>query len=136
MPNFGDRLRFAREEAGFSQTAFAEMCGVTMRSQRNYEKGERHPDALYLSKVAEADVDVLYVLTGQRNTVKTMSKRPPLDDRERLTLAAEVVTEGLADVGKNLPSRKLAELILAAYDLMADPIQSKDNVIQLIRKIA
>ena len=77
----------------------------------------------------------MYVLTGQRTPQKT-TKRPPLDDRERLALAAEVVTEGLADVGKKLPPRKLAELILAAYDLMADPVQSKDNVIQLIRKIA
>lgn len=35
-----------------------------MRSQRNYEKGERQPDAAYLAAVHAAGVDVLYVLTG------------------------------------------------------------------------
>lgn len=49
-----------------SQSHLAEICGVTMRSQRNYEKGERQPDAAYLAAIAAAGADVLYILTGQR----------------------------------------------------------------------
>lgn len=35
-------------------------------SQFNYEKGDRSPDATYLSAVAQKGVDVLYVVTGER----------------------------------------------------------------------
>ncbi|ASI69884.1 hypothetical protein BA022_15805 [Diaphorobacter nitroreducens] len=50
-----------------SQQALAEQCGVTARSQRNYESGERLPDAGYLAALPAAGVDVLYVLTGERS---------------------------------------------------------------------
>ncbi len=67
MPSIGDRLREVREQLGLSQQALADQCGVTMRSQRNYEKGERQPDAAYLAAIAAAGADVLYILTGQRS---------------------------------------------------------------------
>ncbi|GBL46234.1 hypothetical protein SFMTTN_2047 [Sulfuriferula multivorans] len=35
-------------------------------SQINYEKGERMPDAAYLSAIAAAGADVQYILTGLR----------------------------------------------------------------------
>lgn len=69
MPNFGERLRETREAMGLSQTAFAEMCGVGMRSQRNYEKGERSPDAEYMSALFRADIDIRYLLTGVRGEI-------------------------------------------------------------------
>ena len=50
-----------------SQQALAEQCGVSARSQRNYESGERLPDAGYLAALQAAGVDVLYVLTGKRS---------------------------------------------------------------------
>ena len=63
----GNRLREERERLGLSQPALADICGVTMRSQRNYEKGDRQPDASYLAAVSAAGADVLYILTGQRS---------------------------------------------------------------------
>ncbi len=66
MPEICDRLREAREALGLSQQALAERCGITARSQRNYESGERLPDAAYLAAIASAGADVLYILTGQR----------------------------------------------------------------------
>ena len=62
----GNRLREERERLGLSQPALADICGVTMRSQRNYEKGDRQPDASYLAAVSAAGADVLYILAGQR----------------------------------------------------------------------
>ncbi len=50
-----------------SQQEMADRCGVTMRSQRNYEKGERSPDAEYLAALAVMGVNVLQILTGQPN---------------------------------------------------------------------
>lgn len=66
MPNISDRLREARETLGLSQQALAEKCGITARSQRNYESGERSPDAAYLAAFAGLGADVTYVLTGER----------------------------------------------------------------------
>lgn len=67
MVSIGDRLREERKRTSLSQRAFAERGGVTEKTQVLYEKGERVPDAAYLEQVAAAGIDVLYVLTGQRN---------------------------------------------------------------------
>ena len=67
MPNFFDRLREERERLALSQQVLAEKCGVTARSQRNYESGERNPDSAYLAAIAAAGADVLYILTGERD---------------------------------------------------------------------
>ena len=66
MPEICDRLREVREALGLSQQALAERFGIILRSQRNYESGERLPDAAYLAAIAAAGADVLYILTGQR----------------------------------------------------------------------
>ncbi|MFJ3238310.1 helix-turn-helix domain-containing protein [Pseudomonas nitroreducens] len=51
---------------GLSQTDLATIGGVGKTTQINYEKGERSPDAAYLSAAASQGVDVLYVVTGQK----------------------------------------------------------------------
>jgi len=66
LPTIGNRLKLERERLGLSQTQLAEMCGVVLRSQRNYEKDERAPDATYLQALAAAGVDIGYVITGER----------------------------------------------------------------------
>lgn len=66
MPALSDRLREVRESLGLSQQALADKAGVTARSQRNYEVGERAPDATYLTALAAAGADVRYILTGNR----------------------------------------------------------------------
>ena len=64
---FSERLVEERNRLGLQQNEFADRVPVTPRSQRNYEKGEREPDASYLMAIAVIGVDVLYVLTGQRS---------------------------------------------------------------------
>lgn len=101
MPLFGERLLTERKRLELSQEGVAERCGVTLRSQRNYEKGERSPDADYLERLAAIGADVLYVLTGERST-----GMPP-------TLSAE--EQLLVDAYRALPVEKrkavLADLI-------------------------
>lgn len=60
-----ERLKQARKELGLSQQAMADRLGISLRSQQNYESGDRVPDATYLAAIAAVGVDVLYVLTGQ-----------------------------------------------------------------------
>jgi len=67
VPDISSRLREGREALGLSQQALAEKCGISARSQRNYESGERSPDADYLAAIAAAGFDVLYLLTGHRS---------------------------------------------------------------------
>ncbi|CAI8944476.1 hypothetical protein EMIT0P2_50255 [Pseudomonas sp. IT-P2] len=62
----GERLREERTRLGLNQDAFAQRGGITRNTQGSYEKGERNPDSAYLTAVAKAGVDVLYVLTGGR----------------------------------------------------------------------
>lgn len=64
------------------------------------------------------------------------TRETPLSDRARLAAAVVAVEEGLAELKRKLPPRKRAELILAAYDLMAEPEQTRDNVIRLVRAAA
>lgn len=73
MSTVGDRIKEERERLGLSQTDFADLGGVQKRAQINYEKGERSPDAAYLSAVAGHGVDVTYVLTGVRMDEATRS---------------------------------------------------------------
>ncbi|VVD78160.1 transcriptional regulator [Pandoraea fibrosis] len=52
---------------GLNQTDFGAAGGVKRDAQQNYENGTRRPDSLYLESIVELGVDVMYLLTGQRN---------------------------------------------------------------------
>lgn len=132
--SFFQRLKDARLNLGLNQTDFAQIGGVTKKTQMLYESGERAPDSTYLSAIAAAGADVLYILTGQRS--QPLPAAPPINDRARLAAAIEAVESGLAETKRRLPSKQKAELVLAAYDLMAQPNQSLDNVIRLVRLAA
>lgn len=66
MTTIGDRLKEERVRLGLSQTDLGAIGGVGKTTQINYEKGERSPDAAYLSAAAAHGLDVLYVLTGKK----------------------------------------------------------------------
>lgn len=66
MPTISDRLIESRKTIGLSQQALADHVGISARSQRNYESGDRSPDADYLAALVGLGMDVLYILTGQR----------------------------------------------------------------------
>ncbi|WP_172830388.1 helix-turn-helix domain-containing protein [Ralstonia solanacearum] len=63
----GGRLRAERKRLGHSQSKFAELAGIHKNAQGNYESDLRRPDADYLVQIAEAGVDVLYVLFGEHS---------------------------------------------------------------------
>jgi transcriptional regulator with XRE-family HTH domain len=64
----GARLREERERLGLNQEGFGQLGGVRKQAQLLYEKDERKPDSDYLVAVAAAGVDVLFVLTGRRQS--------------------------------------------------------------------
>ena len=46
----------------------AEIGGVSLRSQQQYEKGNVAPTTDYLTRLYEAGFDVVYLITGKRST--------------------------------------------------------------------
>ncbi|MDN4591241.1 transcriptional regulator [Xenophilus aerolatus] len=66
--HFGARLREERKRLRMNQTEFAGLAALTNYAQLSYEKGTRSPDAKYLQAIATHGVDVLYLLTGARQT--------------------------------------------------------------------
>ena len=104
MPNFSERLRTERERLELSQQGLAEKCGVTARSQRNYESGERNPDSVYLAAIAAAGADVLYILTGQRSGVAAAAPvaAEPAAQLSRRALAVSQNYEATSEEGKKI----------------------------------
>lgn len=63
---FSARLKEVRQALTWTVDQFAEVQGVSKRTQTAYENGERVPDAEYLFRLAHSlHVDVAYLLTGE-----------------------------------------------------------------------
>jgi transcriptional regulator with XRE-family HTH domain len=77
--SIGARMREERERLGLSQSAFAELGGVSLRAEQDWERGVSSPKADFLAVAVGHGVDVFYVLTGQRISVTTNS----LSEEER-----------------------------------------------------
>lgn len=65
--NFGARLAEERKRLGLKQAEFADLVGTDVPKQSLYETGKRELRADYLARLAETEVDVVYVLTGRRS---------------------------------------------------------------------
>lgn len=83
MHTVAKRLAEERQRLGLTQEEMAEACGVTSRSQINYEKHDRAPNTLYLAEAAALGVDVLYVITGARGGVVLTPEETALVDNFR-----------------------------------------------------
>lgn len=94
-----NRLKEERARLGLSQEAFAILANAAKRAQIYYEKGDRRPDADYLSAIADAGADVLYILTGRREGVAGSG----LSDHQAISQMDQFET-ALQAAGANLPS--------------------------------
>lgn len=65
-PGFGQRLKEERKRLGNTQAELAEAGGVRRLSQIQYESETTAPSMRYLSGIAEAGVDLAYLLLGSR----------------------------------------------------------------------
>lgn len=131
------RLAEERQRLKLTQAQAAKLCGVSRDVWGKYERGETAPGSQVLFGFWPAGADVSYILTGVRAAPIASDQREALDDdRDRLALAIEAVEEGLQLIKRKLPPDKKAQLILAAFDLLAEPESAKSKVIQLIRLVA
>lgn len=133
----GTRLREERERLGFSQAELAVNLGQSRDSQGRYETGKRSPDWEYLDSFGQLGADLLYILTGERST--SPAPLPSADDlpprlKARLKDAIEAVEAGLDAAGRVASPKIKAELILAAYDILAGEGEAATaQIIRLVR---
>ncbi len=71
---FGARLAEERKRLGLKQAEFASLVGTDVPKQSLYENDRRELRADYLSRLAGAQVDVGYVLTGKRSDGSWLSE--------------------------------------------------------------
>ena len=64
MNDMGLRLREERKRLSLSQAELGAVGGIEANAQGLYERGKRFPNATYLSLIATAGVDILFVVTG------------------------------------------------------------------------
>lgn len=66
METFCERLLEERQRLGLRQADLAEKAGVARTTYVHYESGDRAATVPFLLGLIAAGVDVLYLLTGQR----------------------------------------------------------------------
>ena len=132
----GARLREERERLGLSQAELAMNLGQSRDSQGRYESGKRSPDWEYLDSLSGLGADVLYILTGERRSSVPMPEANQLPQRlrERLTAAISAVEAGLELANRKAAPAVKAELIMAAYDILAREGEAATaQIIHLVR---
>ena len=68
-----ERLRKVRNDMGLTQADFAELGGVKVLAQTNYERGMRVPSLEYLLKLKESGVDINFIIFGEVVDVNGLS---------------------------------------------------------------
>lgn len=91
----GDRLREERVRYGFTQDMVAFHVGLNSKSQINYEKGIRNPNAEYLKKAAEIGLDIHYIITGERDETRIKTDH----EMAYVELCRELPTPEARDLG-------------------------------------
>lgn len=136
MSSIGDRIREERSQLGYTQAGLAKFVGTATKTQTRYETNASAPDTNYLLSLGEIGADIVYILTGERRSglpSPTADQLPPRL-RERLSDAIEAIEEGLAATGRTAPPHVKAELVLAAYDILASQGESASaEIIRLLR---
>lgn len=97
LESFGARLRSERLRLGFNQTDFAEIGGVQKDGQVKYEAGKREPGIGYISLLAQAGVDVGFLITGLVSTASTEDEMELLFYYRQLDGKSKSSVIGLAD---------------------------------------
>lgn len=103
------RLKEERERLGLIQQQLADIGGVTKTTLFNYENG-REPSSKFLSAIAAAGADVLYILTGQRaggTSALSPRKAALLDSYDASDEAGKKIIEGTASLAAQSGMRKV-----------------------------
>lgn len=99
--SFGKRLAEERKRLGLKQAEFADLVGTDVPKQSLYENDRRELRADYLARLAEAGIDIVYILTGRRNEGEWLGHGPSELLSAYLTLSPEL-QQALEDLARSL----------------------------------
>lgn len=89
-----DRLKEERERLGMTQPVFAAAAGAAKRTLIEWEKGATSPSAVQLLALQGIGVDVVYVLTGERE-YREQETQGRFIDRMQAINATSVIVDAL-----------------------------------------
>jgi transcriptional regulator with XRE-family HTH domain len=72
--SFGSRLAEERKRLGLKQADFADLVGTDVPKQSLYENDRRELRAEYLARLVDAEVDVVYILSGRRSGAESLGE--------------------------------------------------------------
>lgn len=72
--SFGSRLAEERKRLGLKQADFAGLVGTDVPKQSLYENDRRELRAEYLARLVDAEVDVVYILSGRRSGAESLGE--------------------------------------------------------------
>lgn len=88
--SFGTRLAEERKRLGLKQAEFADLVGTDVPKQSLYENDRRELRADYLARLADAKIDIVYILTGRRSEGDWLASGPSELLTSYLTLPPEM----------------------------------------------
>ncbi|MCX7070790.1 MAG: helix-turn-helix transcriptional regulator [Gammaproteobacteria bacterium] len=109
--SIGSRLKEERGRLRLSQTALAEVGGVSKTTQVFYESDERVPDANYFAAVSERGMDVSYVITGRREADMAASTF----NRQLMADILRAIDDWVAGRKRPVPAEIRAEIAALFY---------------------
>ena len=119
---FGEKVRWLRKERNLSQTELGKLCGLSMRTIRNYEADGRYPKqrAVY-AKLADAlGCEVNFLLSEAEPTVPQAARSEGRNIADAKALVAEISAlfagDELSDRDKDAVMRALQEAYWHAKD--------------------
>lgn len=150
----GERLKNERQRLGLTQPALAEAAGAAKRTVIDWEKGVSSPTAAQLEALARMDLDVLYVVTGQRHqdvvgqpnhsTSSDMTESSvsvtgvgavPLIDSERLARIVDLLEAYASQAGRRWPAKRLVAVAAEVYNVLADEPALDEPKVERILKL-
>ena len=99
--SFGTRLAEERKRLGLKQAEFADLVGTDVPKQSLYENDRRELRADYLARLADAQVDIVYILTGRRSEGEWLGSGPSQLLSAYMSLPPEV-QQALEDLARAL----------------------------------
>ncbi len=119
---FGDRLKIARNNKGFTQRKLAEMIGVAKSTLAGYETGLREPDVFKIKRLSKALGVSADYLIGNETSADSFITDTELGYLQRHRLLNEngqkKVSEYMEDLLPN-PKYKARENPTAVYKMVA-----------------
>lgn len=94
MAEFGEQLRKAREQKGYTQQSLAEKVYVTRQTVSRWEGGERYPDLITVKKISQVlDVDVGFLLSDDETNL--IAERNPVVEKASVNNITLVLFAGI-----------------------------------------